>query len=79
MYIYVYICIYANMKAKMIAHISEVLYDEMWGVKEWVELFCNLLGLSVDAETFPDCKLLWRIKLGNDTHMMIVKTKDQKI
>ena len=71
--------LYANMKAKMIAHISEVLYDEMWGIKEWVELFCNLLVLSVDAETSPDCKLLWRIKLGNDTHIMIVKTKDQKI
>ena len=32
MYIYIYIYIY--MKTKMIAHINDVLYNEMWVVKE---------------------------------------------
>ena len=33
---------YQNIKKKMIAHINDALYNEMWEVKEWVELFCNL-------------------------------------
>ena len=37
-----YIYIYIYMKTKMIAHINNVLYNEMWVVKEWVKLFCNL-------------------------------------
>ena len=39
----------------MIAHINDVLYNKMWVVKEWVELFCNLQVLSVDPGTSSDC------------------------
>ena len=42
------------MKTKMLAHINELLYIEIWVVQEWVELFCNLHVLSVDLATSSD-------------------------
>ena len=37
------------------AHIKEVLNNEIWVVKEWFELFCNLSVLSVDPAASSDC------------------------
>ena len=39
----------------MIAHKNDLLYNEIWVVEGWVELFCNLEVLSVDLETSSDC------------------------
>ena len=35
-------------------HINDILYNEIWVVEEWVELFCNLWVLSVDLATSSD-------------------------
>ena len=41
MYYICIVCIY--MKTKMIEHINDLLYNEMWVVEEWVELFCRII------------------------------------
>ena len=42
---------YIYMKTKTLTHINELLYNEIWVVEEWVELFCNWQVLSVDLAT----------------------------